>query len=410
MVKSEGSINTTREKPPGSRAGENKTLSWYLCIPIRACLAFQRAKLVTAEPVIFFFMFASFLRTTLYQQYYYVSYGTVLLQNTSFPFPNGSFCLNSSEVDEYAGNGSYKAVETWSNNLVVYGELSSHIPSIIITILLGPLSDRFGRKPVMFLAGLGSVIEGIVAIFIFNFKLSPYYIVVAYLITGLSGSFTGVLAASFSYIADVSSAKWRGFRIGVLEACFAIGIACGQFSVGFWLQWNSCDFIQPMWLYTACNIVVVFYVAVCIPESLSKEERMENAEKSMIKGFKSLVRGIRIFTPGVDPHYVTWKLWVVTIVAGIMVFDVAGSTFISVYFLKAPPFDLDALMIGVYQSVQHVSKALANTLLMAIFSAIKMPEAVIAIIAVLFSSGCNLLTGFSSRLWQLLAGKCILVT
>lgn len=410
MKKAKGSINTTIEEAGGSRDGEKKTLSWCLWIPIRACLAFQRAKLIAMEPIIFFFMFASFLRTTLYLQYYYVSYGTVLLQNTSFPFPKGSFCLNSSEVDEYAGNGSYKAVETWSDNLVVYGELASHVPSIIITILLGPLSDRYGRKPVLLLAGFGSVIEGIIAILIFYLKLSPYYIIAAYFVTGLSGSFTGVLAASFSYIADVSSAKWRGFRIGVLEACFSIGVACGQFSVGFWLQRNNCDFIQPMWLYTACNIVVIFYTAVCIPESLSKRERMENAEKTSTKGFKSLVRGIKIFTPGVEPHYVTWKLWAATVVAGVMVFDVAGSTFISVYFLKAPPFDLDALMIGVYQSVQHVSKALANTMLMAIFSAMKIPEAAIAIIAVLFSSGCNLLIGFSSKLWQLLAGKCTLVT
>ena len=406
-MKTKGSINTTIEEACGSRSGERKTLSWYLWIPIRACLAFQRAKLVTVEPVIFFFMFASFLRTTLYAQYYYVSYGTVLLQNTSFPFPKGSFCLNSSEVDEYAGNGSYKAVETWSDNLVVYGELSSHIPSIIVTILLGPLSDRYGRKPVLILAGVGSAIEGIMAILILHFKLSPYYFIAAYFVSGLSGNFTGVLAASFAYIADVSSTKWRGFRIGVLEACFSVGIACGQLSEGFWLQWNNCDFIQPMWLYTACNIMVVFYAAVCIPESLTKKQRMENAEKTLTKGFKSLIRGIKIFTPRMEPHYVTWKLWAVTIVAGVMVFDVAGSTFISVYFLKTPPFDLDVLLIGVYQSVQHVSKALANTLLMAIFSAMKIPEAAIAIIAVLFSSGCNLLTGFSSYLWQLLAGKCI---
>lgn len=409
-MEGQGSINAAREESHGGRAGGGeKTLLWYLCIPCRACLAFRRSKILTVEPIIFLFMFASFFKVQLYAQYYYVSYGTVLLQNTSFPFPNGSFCLNSSEVDEYAGNGSYKAVETWSDNLVFYGEVASHVPAIIITILLGPLSDRFGRKPVLFLAGLGSAIEGILAILILHFKLSPFYFIGAYFIGGLFGSFTGVLAASFSYISDISSDKWRGFRIGVLEACFSLGIGFGQFSIGFWLQWNNCDFIQPMWLFIACNVAATFYAAVCIPESLSKQERMENAEKTA-KGFKSIVRGLKVFTPGVEPRYSTWKLWAATLVAGIMVFNAAGTTFIAVYFLKAPPFDLGALMIGIYQTVQDVSKALSNTLLMAIFSALKIPEAAIAIFAVLFSSGCNLLTGFSNQLWHLLTSECIHVS
>lgn len=398
-------VNATNTDLSGSNCRDRKrsSLDWYLCLPYRACLKFRQARIVTVEPIIFLFMFASFLRTPLFEQYYYVSYGTQLLRNTSFPFPNGSYCLNSSEVDEYAGNGSYKTVETWSDNLVVYGEVASHVPSIIITVFLGPLSDRFGRRFVLLLAAVGSIFEGTVAVLILHLQWSPFYFVLAYFLGGMFGSFTGVLAASFSYISDVSSDKWRGFRIGLAEAFFSVGIASAQFSVGFWLQWNNCDFIQPMWLFVACNIAVVIYIILCLPESLTERERMENAGKTP-KGFSSLVRGFEIFLCLV-PQYSTWKLWAASLVAGLMVFNVAGTSFIAVYFLKAPPFDLDALMIGIYQSIQSMSKVLSNTLLMCVLSAMRMPEAGIAILAVLFSSGCNLLTGYSTHLWQLLTGE-----
>ena len=377
------------------------------CIPYRACSRFAQARLLTVEPIIFFFMFAQFLRVPLYEQYYYVSYGTVLLQNTSFPFPNGSFCLNSSEVDEYCGNGSYKLVESWSNNLVVYGEVAGHIPAIIITILLGPFSDRFGRKPMLYLTVIGALLEGVISILIFHLQWSPYFFIVSYFVGGVFGGFTGVLASSFSYIADVSSDKWRGFRIGLLEAVFSIAIGISEFSVGIWLQWNSCDFIQPMWLFVACNVVALLYLIFCIPESLTKKQRNEIATK-IPKGFHSLVRGIEIFT-GAVPEYFTWKLWAATFVASLLVFNIAGTTFITVYFLKAPPFDLDALMIGVYQSTSAISKTINNTLVMAVFSALRMPEAAIAIIAILVSGGCNVLIGYSKKFWQLLTGESALI-
>ena len=398
------SINTTIEDSP-SRSSKMvaRSLTWYLCIPVRACCKFRQARLVTVEPFIFLFMFSMFMRIQLYEQYYYVSYGTVILQNTSFPFPNDSFCLNSSEVDYYAGNGSYKTVETWSDNLVVYANIASHIPSIIVTILLGPISDKFGRKPVLFLAALGTMLEGVATTFIMYFKLSPYFMIGSYFLGGMFGSFTAVLAASFSYISDVSSDKWRGFRIGLAEAIISVGGACGQFSLGFWLQWNNCDFIQPMLLFTATNVAGIFYILICIPESLSKRERMENVENTP-KGFKSLVHGIKIYL-GSIPEYSAWKLWAATLVAGIMLFNVAGTSYASVYFLKSPPFDTDTLTIGIYESVRSISRGLSNTLLMGLFSALRMPEAAIAIIAVLFSGGCNLLTGFSKKLWQLFASE-----
>ena len=104
----------------------------------------------------------------------------------------------------------------------------------MITILvLGPLSDHFGRKPILLLTLFGVLLQGVVAVIIVRFNLSPYYFILAYFLTGICGDHTGFLAAVFAYTADVSSLKWRTFRIGVIEATLAIGKGVSQFLNGY---------------------------------------------------------------------------------------------------------------------------------------------------------------------------------
>ena len=384
-----------------SRSRKSKAVS---CSPFHACAALYRSKVITVEPAIFLIMLARQLYIQLYEQYYYVKYGSQLLQNTSFPFPNGSFCLNSSQVDSYAGNGSFKIVETFSDNLVVYGQLANRIPSIIITILLGPLSDRYGRKPILLLAAAGLTLEGFIAMLIVHFQWNPYYFIIANFIGGMSGDYSGILSGSYSYIADVSSEKWRGLRIGIIEGVFCIGAAAGPFLIGYWLQQNNCDFILPLWLYVACNITAGLYIMFCIPESLTKTERQDLTSRNP-KGFKAMLHGLGILAGRVPQYsHTLWKLWTVNFVASLLVLNAAGAELISVYFLKAPPFDVNARMVGIYQSAQSASRAFSNTVLMAIFSAMKMPEAAIALIAVAVHSVCNLLIGFSKKVYQVYTG------
>ena len=389
------------------RDNEKRASSLLLLYPFRACVVLYRCKLITVEPLIFLFMLARHLYTPLYEQYYYVQYASQILQNTSFPFPNASFCLNSSEVDSYAGNGSFKRVEALSNNLVVYGQIANRIPSMIVTIFVSSLSDRFGRKPLLLLGTVGSSLGAVLSVLIVYFHLNPYYFILANFISGVTGDGYVILAGGFAYVADISSHKWRGLRIGIIEGVLAIGSAAGPISAGYWLQWNNCNFIPPLCLYTGCNVVSGLYVLCCLPESLTKQERKELALRNP-KGCKSVLQGFGVFL-GFVPQYrhSVWKLWVATFVACLLTFNAIGYYLTVIYFLKAPPFDIDAQMVGLYQGTYYMSRTVSNTVLMAIFSAVKLPEAAIALIAVAFNGGCNLLTGFSRRVYQVYIGMHI---
>lgn len=381
-----------------SNSPEEKSRS--LGLPLRACSAFWRAKIITVEPAFFLFMWARHLYLPLYEQYYYVHYGAQILRNTSFSFPNGSFCLNSSEVDEYAGNGSFKSVETSSNDLLVYGQIANQIPSIIASLFLGPLSDRFGRKPFLFLICTGSALQGLLALLIVYFQLNPYYFIIGNFISGATGDFSGLMAVGLSYVADISTERWRGLRIGIVEAVSGLGAALGPLLGGIWLQKDNCDFVPVLWFYIASNAAAAVYFLFFIPESLSNTKLTgKNPKRCTL-----LVRGIKIYF-GLVPQYSAWKLWIAYLVSNLLMFIGSGGIYIGVYFLKAPPFDLDAQMVGIYQSVQSLSRGMANIVVMGGFTAIRMPEAVIALIAMLFNSGGNLLTGFSRKSYQVFTGR-----
>ena len=361
-------------------------------------MALRSSRIITVEPAILLFFFARFLYLPLYEQYYYISYGRQILQNTSFPFPNSSFCLNSAQVDLYSGNGSYKLVETKSNNLVFYGQLATRIPSILVSIFLGPLSDRIGRKPIIIIAGIGTTLQGVLSVFIVHYQWNPYYFILTNFIAGVMGNFTAVLSSGLAYLSDISSTKWLGMRLGFLETVYSIGGGLGLFFAGYWLQQNDCDFIPPLCLYAVCNAAVVVYIMFFIPESLSKSERRELSAKNP-KGIKSVMTGIRIFL-GCVPKYSAWRLWFAGLINNLMALNVAGAVLLAVYFLKCPPFDLNTQMIGMYQGIQAASRAVSNAVLMSVLSAINMPEAAIALFALLFHSGCDLLTGLSTKTYQ----------
>ena len=373
--------------------------------PWKLYLSFRNARVLTVEPVIFLYMFATYLYFPLYEQYFYVRFGTQLLKNSSFPFPNGSFCLNSSQIDEYKGNGSYEIVETSSSHLLIYLTLANRIPSIISTLILGPLSDRFGRKPVLLIVACGAVLQGVLTIVIVYLNLSVYFFVITAFIAGCCGDFAALLMGSFSYISDVSSKKWLTLRIGIAEAMIFFSGALGQgLASGLWLQKLDCYFIPPLWLFVGCNAGIIVYVVLLLPESLSRKERERRALTKPSK-LKSLLRGFEILFCQVKD---CWKLWLSLIVIAVVIFNITGATGIAIYFFKAKePLDWPPKTIGIFQCIQQLSHMLGLLVILPILVALKFPDALISLVGVTFTCGMNIFIGFVRKTFEMFIGEFV---
>lgn len=380
----------------------------YIRQPWRIYTLVYQSKFLKIEVLVFMYMFTRLLYLPLYEQYYFHRFGLQLLQNTSFAFPNGStsVCLDSSIIDDYVGKDGYKIVEKNSNTLVLYGQIANRLPAMIVVLIMGPLSDRFGRKPVLIASLIGATLQAMTAVVIINFTLSPYFFVLSNFLTGIFSGFTGALAGSLSYVADISSRKWRTFRIGMIEGMLTVGGGLGQFLSGYWLNMNQCNFVPPMWLELVCCLAGLLWVIFLIPESLSKEERMEKVAKKP-KGLKTLMEGIKIFA-GRMPQYSTWKLWATLLMTMLPLSNTEGGALVTLYFLKAPPFNLSPIAIGAFQSFQSLSRAVSVTILLAIFSVgLKIPDALSGLIGLLFQLAASLLMGFARTSTQVFASECM---
>src|SRR5437868_90238 len=86
--------------------------------------------------------------------------------------------------------------------------------------VLGALSDRFGRRPVVLIATAGSAIDYVIM------ALAPN-LTWMFLARAISGFTAGVMSTANAYIADVTPPDKRAQSFGILGAAFGIGFAIG---------------------------------------------------------------------------------------------------------------------------------------------------------------------------------------
>jgi DHA1 family tetracycline resistance protein-like MFS transporter len=133
----------------------------------------------------------------------------------------------------------------------------------VFSPVLGVLSDRHGRRPVVLLSNLGLGIDYVIM------ALAPS---LSWLLVGRIVS--GVTAASFptasAYIADVTPPEKRAARYGMLGAAFGLGFIVGP-AVGGVL--GQIDLRLPFWVSAILSLANAAYGFFVLPESLPRDKR-----------------------------------------------------------------------------------------------------------------------------------------
>ncbi len=129
--------------------------------------------------------------------------------------------------------------------------------------VLGVLSDRFGRRPVVLLSNLGLGIDYLVM------ALAP---TIGWLFLGrvISGITAASISTGMAYISDVVEPEKRAGAFGMIGAAFGVGFILGPALGG--LLGNS-DPRLPFWVAGALSLTNALYGFFVLPESLPRERR-----------------------------------------------------------------------------------------------------------------------------------------
>lgn len=161
-------------------------------------------------------------------------------------------------IEELTGGGVGEAATYFGWLSVAYA-----VMQFLFASVLGGLSDRFGRRPVLLLSLLGL---GIDYIFL-AVAPSIFWLFIGRMIAGISGaSFTTASA----YIADVSEPEKRAQNFGMIGVAFGVGFILGPLIGGIFGSFGT---RVPFLIAAGFSLLNALYGYFVLPESLAIENR-----------------------------------------------------------------------------------------------------------------------------------------
>lgn len=134
----------------------------------------------------------------------------------------------------------------------------------LVSPIVGSLSDRYGRRPVILLSTAGLAIDYLLM------ALAPnlWWLAAGRIISGITtASFTTV----YAYMADITTPENRARGYGLIGAAFSAGFVAGPLLGGVLGEWSP---RAPFWAAAAMSALAFAYGAFVLPESLAPDKRM----------------------------------------------------------------------------------------------------------------------------------------
>ena len=161
-------------------------------------------------------------------------------------------------VEDFMGGDTARAATIYG----IFGTAWA-LMQFLFSPVLGSLSDRFGRRPIILLSNFGLGLDYILM------ALAPN---VRWLFVGrvISGITAASISTAGAYIADVTPPEQRAAKFGLLGAAFGAGFVVGPALGGFL---GDISPRLPFWVAAGFSLTNGLYGLFVLPESLRRELR-----------------------------------------------------------------------------------------------------------------------------------------
>lgn len=149
--------------------------------------------------------------------------------------------------------------------------------------VLGGLSDRFGRKPILMISQIGTFIGFI----ILGFATTLSWLFISRLIDGVSGANIVVAQAA---ITDNTTEKTRTQGLGLLGAAFGLGFTIGPAIAGISLALSNNNYQVPAFIAAGFSLLSIILTSFWFKETLTDDNRNAKQEDEQGNGFFNNVR------------------------------------------------------------------------------------------------------------------------
>ena len=172
-------------------------------------------------------------------------------------------------IMQLTGEGTHKAV--------IYGMwLTTAFAGMqfFFSPILGEISDKYGRKPILLLSLLGLSIDYL----IHAWAPTITWLFIGRFLAGITGASFTVASA---YIADISTAEEKAKNFGLIGAAFGLGFIIGPGIGGYF---GEIDLRLPFYIAAGLTFVNFIFGLLVVPESLLPENRRTINFYKMIPG------------------------------------------------------------------------------------------------------------------------------
>ncbi|MBL8133860.1 MAG: MFS transporter [Anaerolineae bacterium] len=155
--------------------------------------------------------------------------------------------------------------------------------------ILGRLSDRYGRKPILIISQIGTLL-GFLILGVANTLVLLF---VSRALDGLSGA---NISTAQAIISDSTSEKTRTQGLGLLGAAFGLGFIIGPVIAFIALSLSGNDFHAPAFVAAGFSLISILLTAFILPET-HPPERRGTAQNRAGQGFGAMFRALSL--PGI---------------------------------------------------------------------------------------------------------------